>query len=96
VIDDQKHHGADYRHKEAIKIQIRHTRVSEKIGKEPSHNRPDNAQEDIAVPAVTRLVYDFAGDQSGDRAQNNPGDERECRILPPIGKKETQYGDIDD
>jgi hypothetical protein len=97
VIDDQEDHGADNRHKEAIKIQIRHPCVSEQISEETSDNCSDHAQEDIAVPAVMRLVYDSAADESGDHTQDNPADEREGRILPPIGKKKkTQSGDIDD
>jgi hypothetical protein len=96
MIDDQKCHGANSRHKGAVIIQIRHPCVAEQIGEEPSDNCPDNAQEDIAVPAVTRLVYEFANYESGDYAQSNPRKERDGGILAPIGKKKTQSGDIDD
>jgi hypothetical protein len=44
---------------------------------------------------VTRLVNGSAADESGDQAQNNPGDERDGGVLPSIRKKKTQSGDID-
>jgi hypothetical protein len=95
VINDQERDGADNRHKRTIKIQNRDTGVSEQIGEESTDNCPDNAQEDVAVPPVTRPVYKFAADVSGDRTQNYPGDEREGGILSSIGKEETGRGYVD-
>jgi hypothetical protein len=95
VIDDQERYGADNRHKKAIKIEIRHTRVSQEIRQESADNRADYAQEDIAVPAVTGLIYELAADESCDHPQNNPANERQSGILAPIGKQKTRGGDID-
>jgi hypothetical protein len=96
VIDDQEHHRAGNRYEEAVKIQIRHTCVSEQVRDKASDNRPDNSQENVAVATVPSLVYEFAAEESRDHTQSDPADERKCRILAPIGKQKTHGGDFDD
>src|SRR5665213_211105 len=76
VGDDEDHHGADDRDKDAVEIEPGDTQAA-KSGHEPAaDNRTDDAKHDVQQHALAVPVDELARDKAGDEAEKDPRDDR--------------------
>jgi hypothetical protein len=83
VIDHEDHNGPDHRDHHTVEIEARHS-GSAKERKQPSpDNRTDDTEDNVENDSPALLVNELAGDEAGDKAQNDPSDDRHAGS--PVG-----------
>jgi hypothetical protein len=74
VVNQEDYDGAHNRDQETVNIQPGYVRHAEGAEQPPAHDRADDSENDIQEHALTGLIDDFAADESGNQAQNDPSD----------------------
>jgi hypothetical protein len=85
VINYQNDDGSNNRYEHAVDVDAIDTLRTEHGKQIATHNRANNAENDIQYQAFTLLVYDFASDKPCDQPKHNPTDNRhfDLRASPP-------------
>lgn len=76
MIQRQDHHGADRGDQQAVEIEARDAGVAELAEQPAADKRADDAKGDIQQHAATVAVDELAGDEAGDQAHKQPGENR--------------------
>jgi hypothetical protein len=72
VISNQEQYCANHGHKEAIDIQARHAGSSESVEEKAADHSADNPQDNVENNAFAGLVYEFAANEAGYQAEDDP------------------------
>jgi hypothetical protein len=72
VVYDQHNHRTNHSDKHAVNVESSHARVTERVKKPTSNDRPDDTEDNIQQNTFTTLIDQFTGDESGDQSQYKP------------------------
>jgi hypothetical protein len=81
VVDDEYDDCSDDRYKHAVDVQAGYGRRAEEAEQEATHYRPDDPEDNIENQPFAALVDDFARDEAGDEAQDQPADDRHVGLF---------------
>src|SRR5581483_1986886 len=81
AIDEKHDDRADHRDEQAPEVEAGDALMADQAEQESADQRADHAEGDVHQKAFAGLVDDFAGDESGDESENDPGDDSHS---PPL------------
>lgn len=78
MINHQKNNSANDGDEQAVQIQAGDAGRSELLKEKASDKSPDDAENDVQKNTFSRFVDEFAPDETGKQAQNDPRKNRHC------------------
>jgi hypothetical protein len=85
VIDEQHHHGADGGDEDRIEVEAADAGRAEAREQEAADEGADDAKQQVHDDAAAGAVHKLAGDEPGDEAQDDPGENRHERFSERAG-----------
>src|SRR5205823_5292217 len=76
VVDEQHDHRADDGDEDAVEVQAGDAGGAEAGEHEAADEGADDAQQQVEPEPAAGYVHELAGDEAGDQAQNDPGENR--------------------
>jgi hypothetical protein len=81
MIDEEHYDGPNDCDDHTVNVEAGYARSSEPFENETTYDSSDDPQYHVEPEALASPINNFAGEKSGDQAQDNPTDDRHLEFL---------------